>query len=206
MGVAQASRQAGHQEGLSLSHRHHSRPRGPKIHKLIKANQDIEHAFCEGAAQPISIDQLSIDPYPVVVASNSEFTIAAKVEILEEVPVGTKVKLNILREGFIDFPLPCLDLGGTPVGSCEYDGDFLLNAGTDALCGGGYFPDGQECKLPLKPGTYGGGEPITITLPADLPDLIINLLASGTYKITAHAMLADGSEMTCFYVRLEVTG
>ena len=65
----------------------------------------------------------------------------------------------------------------------EYEGDFLLEAATDALCGdeltpGGYFPPGQACKLPLGPGVYGGGDPIVVTLPDSIPDLIVDLLAN----------------------------
>merc|ERR1712080_95798 len=176
----------------------------PRVLKL-KAGADIEHGFCGGDEGLLNIAQLSVDPYPVTVASGSSFTLAVTIDLLKEVAVGTSIKLKIVKEGLIDFPLPCLDLNGTPVGSCEYDGDFLLAAADEALCQGGYFPEGQACKLPLMAGQYGGGEPLTITLPDDLPDMIIDLLASGTYKVEIHAN-NGGSELVCAWVRLELQG
>merc|ERR1712080_373417 len=114
----------------------------PKVLRL-KAGADIEHGFCGGDEGLLNIAQLSVDPYPVTVASGSVFTLAVTIDLLKEVAVGTSIKLKIIKEGLIDFPLPCLDLNGTPVGSCEYDGDFLLAAADEALCQGGYFPEGQ---------------------------------------------------------------
>merc|ERR1712236_208521 len=35
-----------------------------------------------------------------------------------------------------------------------------------------YVPDGQECKLPLAPGVFGGGDPFVITIEDAIPDII----------------------------------
>merc|ERR1712110_678109 len=120
---------------------------------------------------------------------------------------GQRLSSTLSRRDF--FPFPCLDLNGTPIGSCEYEGDFLLEAATDALCGdeltpGGYFPPGQACKLPLAPGVYGGGDPIVVTLPDSIPDLIVGLLANGKYHVDITLKNADGSENTCVKVHLEL--
>ena len=57
---------------------------------------------------------------------------------------------------------------------------------------------------PLNPGVYGAGDPLVLTLP-DIPAVIADLLASGTYYADATILLADGSEMACIFVRLELT-
>ena len=83
-----------------------------------------------------------------------------------------------------------------------YDGDHLLELGAEGLCPD-YFPEGQECKLPLNPGVYGGGDPLVLTVP-EIPALIAELLASGTYYADATITLADGTEMACIYIRVEL--
>jgi hypothetical protein len=54
--------------------------------------------------------------------------------------------------------------------SSDYAGQDLLDFGADVLCPT-YFPEGQACSLPLNPGKYGGGDPLTITL-GDIPDIL----------------------------------
>ena len=88
----------------------------PKTLRL-KAGADIEHGFCGGDEGLLSIAQLSVDPYPVTIASGSMFTLAVTIDLLKDVAVGTTIKLKLIKEGLIDFPLPCLDINGTPVGS-----------------------------------------------------------------------------------------
>ena len=85
-----------------------------------------------------------------------------------------------------------------------YDGDELLATASDFLCPT-YVPDGQECALPLGPGQYGGGDPLVVTLP-EIPSIIGDLLASGTYYAQATVKLADGSDMTCIWVRVQLVG
>merc|ERR1712038_2233358 len=76
--------------------------------------------------------------------------------------------------------IPCLEIDGLHIGSCDYDGDHLLELGAEALCPD-YFPAGQDCKLPLNPGVYGGGEPLVLGPLPEIPSIIGDLLASGTY-------------------------
>merc|ERR1712083_449919 len=61
-----------------------------------------------------------------------------------------------MGEGIIPITIPCLDMGGVAIGSCEYEGDALL---TEAMCA--VFPEHQPCSFPLGPGVYGTGEPVT---------------------------------------------
>merc|ERR1711909_114992 len=69
-------------------------------------------------------------------------------------------------------------------GSCDYDGD----------------------HLPLNPGVYGGGEPLVLGPLPEIPSIIGDLLASGTYYADATITLADGTQMACLYVRVELAG
>merc|ERR1711887_521048 len=120
-----------------------------------------------------------------------------------QIPVGSTASVVVKKEGIIDIPIPCLEVEpGVHLGSCDYDGDALLALFADTLCPT-YFPDGQECKLPMNPGVYGGGDPLVLTLP-EIPSIIAELLASGTYYADATITLADGTQMACVWVRLEV--
>merc|ERR1719369_2525912 len=145
---------------------------------------ELEYGFCEGA----------------------EITFSVKIELNAVIPEGATVSLKIKREGQIPIPLPCLEINGNHIGSCDYTGDELLAFAGDFLCPD-YFPEGQDCKLPLNPGHYGaeGDETATVTLP-EIPGILVDLLAAGTYYADATVKYADGSEMTCLYLRVELSG
>ena len=63
----------------------------------------------------------------------------------------------------------------------------------------------EACSLPLNPGQYAGGEPITLTLP-DIPDILIPIL-SPLKAIDAEitGMKADGTAVACLGAKLELT-
>merc|ERR1712038_1461287 len=176
--------------------------------KLAKLRGDIPWEWC-GDGRPIDIPELTLEPFPVVVAPGASITFAATIEVLEVIPVGAKIQVDIVKEGIINIPVPCLEVNGQHFGSCEYDGDYLLSTYADGLCGdaltpGGYFPPGQACNLPLNPGTYGGKDPITTPLPADLPAEIVNLVKGAKLHADLKVLAADGSEMGCARVHIEI--
>merc|ERR1719295_1831108 len=149
---------------------------------------ELEYGFCEGSPEPLSLDSIDVKPFPIVLQSGQEI----------------RIQLNIVKEGLIPFPIPCLTLSeDLHIGSCEYDGQHLLEVGADALCPT-YFPDGQDCSLPLNPGQYGSTEALSVVLP-EIPDIIVSVLGSGTYRAEVHGMLEDGTEMVCLYARVELT-
>merc|ERR1711951_268778 len=165
---------------------------------------ELEYGFCDGSPEPLSLDSIAVTPFPIVLASGQEISIQVLISLMEAVPVGARIKLNIVKEGLIPFPIPCLTLSeDLHIGSCEYDGQHLLEVGADALCPA-YFPDGQDCSLPLNPGQYGSTEALSVVLP-EIPDIIVSVLGSGTYRAEVHGMLEDGTEMVCLYVRVELT-
>merc|ERR1712066_705554 len=120
--------------------------------KSIKIDQ-LEYGFCDGADTSVgSIDAADVQPFPVEVKTGASVTISAT------------VTLNIVKEGIVDLPIPCLEIEGLHVGSCSYDADYLLTKFSDFLCPA-HVPDGQACATPLNPGTYGGDPPIEVVIP-----------------------------------------
>jgi hypothetical protein len=80
--------------------------------------RELEYGFCEaGTHQPITIEAASISPYPVVVHSGASITFEVALTLLEVVPEGAQVSLKIVKEGFIDLPIPCLEVQGIHLGS-----------------------------------------------------------------------------------------
>merc|ERR1712168_1294340 len=134
-------------------------------HIHVKIDQ-LEYGFCDGSAEPASIDNASVEPFPIVVATDETITLSVQITLNEVVPAGAQVSLKIKKEGLIPVPIPCLEIEGLHIGSCDYDGDHLLELGAETLCPD-YFPE--------------------------IPSIIGDLLASGTYYADATITLADGT-------------
>merc|ERR1711950_126847 len=117
--------------------------------KSIKIDQ-LEYGFCEGADTSVgSIDAADVQPFPVEVKTGASVTISATLTL--------------------NTPIPCLEIEGLHIGSCEYEADYLLDKFSEFLCPA-HVPDGQTCATPLNPGTYGGDPPITVEIP-EIPDI-----------------------------------
>merc|ERR1712236_52043 len=83
---------------------------------------ELEVGFCDGANQDVlSLDNIKVEPFPLVVATGETITLTVEVTLNEPVPVGASVDLTIKKEGLIPIKIPCLDIDGTPIGSCTYD-------------------------------------------------------------------------------------
>merc|ERR1712215_411043 len=161
---------------------------------------ELEVGFCDGAnSDVLSLDNISVEPFPLVIATGADITLNVQITLNEPIPAGATVSLKIKREGLIPIPI-----GDISIGSCDYDGDELLASASDFLCPT-YFPEGQDCMLPLNPGFYGSTDSLTLTLP-EIPGILVDLLAAGTYYADATVKYADGSEMTCLYIRVELSG
>jgi hypothetical protein len=79
--------------------------------------RELQYGFCAGAPEPFSIDEVVVEPYPVVVQTGATLHLAIGITLNEPIPVGATAKLKIIKDGFIDIPLPCLDVGDFSVGS-----------------------------------------------------------------------------------------
>merc|ERR1711872_552928 len=75
----------------------------------IKVDQ-LEYGFCDGSAEPGSIDNASVEPFPIVLATGETITLSVQLTLNEPIPVGAQVSLKIKKEGLIDVPFPCLEI------------------------------------------------------------------------------------------------
>lgn len=168
---------------------------------------EVEFGFCSDN-QPGSIDLIEIQPYPIQFQSGASISVSAILTLDEPntISTGSRVRLDVKKEGLIPLPIPCLELEGADgpihLGSCEYDVDYLLTKFSDFLCPD-FVPDGQSCTTPLNPGAY-GGQPLFEAVIPDIPDIIADLIGSGTYYAGAIITNPDGSEFTCTYLRIQV--
>ena len=67
-----------------------------------------------------------------------------------------------------------------------------------------YVPEGQDCALPLGPGVYGGGDPLTVGLGAieDIPDYLKPYLVKGTFMVEATIIGSSGDSVACAWARI----
>ena len=80
--------------------------------------------------------------------------------------------------------------------------DYLLGlVAATGICST-YIPEGQACSLPFLPGTYGTGEPLTITF-GDVPDILTPFL-KGVIRLEATFLTATGDQFACVWVRVAV--
>merc|ERR1712215_595447 len=154
----------------------------------------------EDTPQPLSIEVATIEPFPIPLVTGTILDVNVRFMLNEVCLVGTRVKMNMELQGLIPIPIPCVEIGDISLGSCEYGIDALLTAGADLLCP--TLPAGQDCNLPLNPGSYGGE--ILFQFP-EINPIIAELLAAGTYKIDAKFLQEDGTEFTCLTFNLELT-
>jgi hypothetical protein len=79
--------------------------------------RELQYGFCEGANQPFSIDEVVLEPYPVVVESGANIHLGIGITLNEAIPVGSTATLKIVKLGLIDIPLPCILVGDIHLGS-----------------------------------------------------------------------------------------
>jgi hypothetical protein len=72
--------------------------------------RELQYGFCKGSPEPFSIDEVVVEPYPVVVASGATIHVAVGITLNEAIPVGSTATLKVANLDTIDIPLPCLTL------------------------------------------------------------------------------------------------
>merc|ERR1711997_86198 len=78
--------------------------------KSIKIDQ-LEYGFCDGADTSVgTIDNVDVQPFPVEVKTGATITISATLTLSAVVQTGSTVSLNIVKEGLVDLPIPCLEI------------------------------------------------------------------------------------------------
>jgi hypothetical protein len=83
----------------------------------ISLNQELQYSFCEGADQPFTIDEFTVEPYPIEVYTGSIINLALGITLNEPIPVGATISIKTVKDLLIDMPVPCLDLGDFYFGS-----------------------------------------------------------------------------------------
>merc|ERR1712042_36318 len=136
---------------------------------------------------------ISVNPDPLVIKKGAQVKIHFDATVVSELPAGAKIDVQLVKEGV---PIPCLPISGLPVkiGSCSYDVQTLLNLVPADLCSK-FFPAGQDCKLPMKPGKYGDQDPNGAAT-INITDLIKTII-DGDIEIEAKASDASGKEILC---------
>merc|ERR1711990_60064 len=107
---------------------------------------NVEYGFCEGSPEPASIDNISVEPFPILIQNGATVTLNVQITLNEPLPAGASVALNLVLEGIIPIKIPCLDINGISLGSCTY------------------------------PGVYGGGDPLTLGPIESIPDILLPFL------------------------------
>merc|ERR1712168_308518 len=138
---------------------------------------NVEYGFCEGSPEPASIDNISVEPFPILIQNGATVTLNVQITLNEPLPAGASVALDLVLEGIIPIKIPCLDINGISLGSCTYPGDELLAVAETAGICPQYFPEGQACLLPLL---------------------------KGTINAEASFVLADGSLFACGFAKFAV--
>lgn len=163
---------------------------------------------CDPEITEANFDNLDIKvrPDPIVIKEGDKVGLHFAIDLLKEKKGGT-VKIDI-KSGIL--PVPCLEIDGKRVGSCEYKTEELVGAFCQLCEAIGnceeLLPDGQECHLPAMAGHYGGvfngDDFVDVTIPA-IPDIILGFL-NGTLKIHLLGKDENGNEDLCADIELEV--
>merc|ERR1712212_1197361 len=56
----------------------------------VKIDQ-LEYGFCDGSAEPATIDALAVEPFPIVIATGETITLTVEITLNEVVPVTMTV-------------------------------------------------------------------------------------------------------------------
>ena len=164
----------------------------------------IQNIFTDGANQPGTIDSVVVEPFPISLHTGASIKILAQLTLNEPVPEGATLSLNLKKEGLIPLPIPCLEINGLHIGSCTYDaGELIARPEICEFLVPDHVPEGQGCTLPLNPGVYGGEPAIEGVIP-EIPHILLDLIGAGTYSAEAVIDLADGTQMTCIQLRVQV--
>merc|ERR1711942_645528 len=76
--------------------------------RLAAPPTEIEYGFCDGSPEPASIDNISVEPFPILVQNGASVTLAVQITLNEPLPAGASVSLNLVLEGIIPIKIPCL--------------------------------------------------------------------------------------------------
>merc|ERR1711970_1258916 len=68
---------------------------------------NVEYGFCEGSPEPASIDNISVEPFPILIQNGATVTLNVQITLNEPLPAGASVALDLVLEGIIPIKIPC---------------------------------------------------------------------------------------------------
>jgi hypothetical protein len=80
-------------------------------------SRELQYGFCECSNQPFTIDEVVLEPYPIVIETGAIIHLAIGVTLNEPIPVGSTVSVKVIRIGLFDIPLPCVEFENIHFGS-----------------------------------------------------------------------------------------
>merc|ERR1712080_89178 len=139
---------------------------------------------------------LAIEPNsPITIRAGQKFSFDIGLELIKEIPVGTRVKLHMKGVPCVNAQNLDIDIGTTMIGSCEYD---IQKDICDGILKHFNIDLGSKCGLPMPVGKY-GAEKQSIAIPqnVDIPDAAKELLKAfdGPVEITATFLSAAKKEI-----------
>merc|ERR1712080_327197 len=163
---------------------------------------------CDPEITEANFDNLDVKvkPDPIVVKEGESVGLHFAIDLLKEIKGGT-VKIDI-KKGVL--PIPCLEIDGKKVGSCEYKTEDLVGAFCQLCEAIGnceeLLPPGQECHLPAMAGhyggVYGGDDFVEVKIPA-IPDIILGFL-NGKLKVHLFGKDENGNEDLCANIEIDL--
>jgi hypothetical protein len=79
--------------------------------------KELQYDFCEGAGRPFTIDEMVVEPYPIVIQAGAILNVAIGLILNEPIPTGASLRLEIVKDLLIDFPFPCISYEEMHLGS-----------------------------------------------------------------------------------------
>eukprot|EP00093_Oithona_nana_P009909 09909.XXX_599589_598912_1 [CDS] Oithona nana genome sequencing. len=158
----------------------------------------------EGTENFVENISVNIQPWPVHVATGATLSIDGGLTILDAIVEGSQLKLDLsLVTALGNLPIPCLPIDGLEIGSCTYPIQRLLDDALELGVCELFLPEGQDCSLPLNPGSYAPGtEALEVTIP-DIPAVLEPFL-KGKINAKLIGIIPDGTEIVCLETTLEL--
>ena len=71
---------------------------------------DIPFSICDAAATNQYVNNLtvSVQPNPIVIKPAKQISLDIGLDLLKEIPIGSRISLKLKKDDWIDIPIPCL--------------------------------------------------------------------------------------------------
>eukprot|EP00727_Mastigamoeba_balamuthi_P009057 m51a1_g4774 putative ganglioside gm2 activator (190) ;mRNA; f:28030-28679 len=164
------------------------------------APRPFRYELCEPSrAYPVAIEQLSLEPYPLVFGGQATLNAALRLgETLSRVPVHLELqKQREIGGGWAT--VPCVD----GVGSCNYE-DICTELAKTKNCPEQITRQGSDCHCPIRAGNYTTGGPLAVTLPS--VNAVLASQLTGNFRVKAKVLDQNSNEALCVVLYVSLKG